>query len=48
MRDKVLERINDALWQHVQQLKRERLKILKDMFIAASNALDNVVGSPAD
>ena len=48
MREKVMEGINDALWQRVQQLKRERLRILKDMFIAASNALDDVVTTPAD
>ena len=44
-REKVLMKINDALWQCVEQSKRERLMMLKHMFIAASNALDEVVGS---
>ena len=44
-RQQAVERINAALWQCVEQSKRERLVILKRMFIAASNALDGVVHS---
>ena len=43
-RRKALERINEALWRCVEESKRERLVILKKMFIAASDALDDVVG----
>ncbi len=42
-REKVLLRINDALWRRVEELKRERMLVLKEMFIAASKALDDVV-----
>lgn len=42
-REKVLLRINDALWRCVEELKRERMLVLKEMFIAASKALDEVV-----
>ena len=48
MREEALVRINDALWQRVEQLKRQRMLILKEMFIAASRALDEVVESGAD
>lgn len=47
-RQRALERINEALWQCVEQSKRERLIILKSMFLAASNALDDVVASRDD
>ena len=43
MREQALLRINDALWRRVEELKRERMRILKEMFIAASKALDEVV-----
>ena len=48
MREEALVRINDALWQRVEQLKRQRLLILKEMFIAASRALEEVVESGVD
>ena len=47
-RQRALERINEALWRCVEQSKRERLLILKSMFLAASNALDDVVASRDD
>ena len=47
-RQRALERINEALWRCVEQSKRERLIILKSMFLAASNALDDVVASRND
>ena len=47
-REQALVRINDALWQRVEQLKRQRLLVLKEMFIAASRALDEVVESDSD
>ena len=48
VRERALARMNDALWQRVEQLKRQRLTILKEMFIAASTALDEVVDSSSD
>jgi anti-anti-sigma factor len=48
MREEALVRINDALWQRVEQLKRQRMLILKEMFISASRALDEVVESGSD
>ncbi len=48
MRERVLARINDALWQRVEELKRHRLVVLKDMFGAASKALDEAVESDSD
>ena len=47
-RQRAMTRINDALWQCVEQSKRERLVLLQRMFIAASNALDGVVDSARD
>ncbi len=47
VRQQAVERINGALWRCVEQSKRERLVILKKMFIAASKALDDVVHPPA-
>lgn len=47
-RQKVLMKINEALWQCVEQSKRERLTILQNMFIAASSALDEAVDSDSD
>ena len=44
-RQEALTRINDALWQCVEQSKRERLLLLQRMFVAASDALDGVVRS---
>ena len=44
-RQKALARMNDALWECVEQSKRERVVILQKMFKAASNALEDVVGS---
>lgn len=43
-RQKALLKISDALWQCVEQQKRERLVLLQNMFIAASKALDDAVG----
>ena len=43
-RQKALIKISDALWQCVEQQKRERLVLLQNMFIAASKALDDAVG----
>ena len=48
LREQALVRINDALWQRVEQLKRQRLLVLKEMFIAASKALDEAVESDSD
>ena len=48
MREEALVRINDALWQRVEQLKRQRMLVLKEMFVAASRALDEVVESGSD
>ena len=48
MREEALVRINDALWQRVEHLKRQRMLVLKEMFIAASGALDEVVESGSD
>lgn len=48
MREEALVRINDALWQRVEELKRQRMLVLKEMFIAASRALDEVVESGTD
>jgi hypothetical protein len=36
------------LWQRVEELKRHRLVVLKDMFGAASKALDEAVESDSD
>lgn len=47
-RQEALARINDALWQCVEQSKRERLSLLQRMFTAASNALEGVVDSARD
>ncbi len=44
-RQEALARINDALWQCVEQSKRERLLLLQKMFVAASEALEKTVGS---
>ncbi len=44
-REQALARMNDALWQCVEQSKRERMTVLQRMFLAASNALDDVVRS---
>ena len=48
IRQRAMTRINDALWQCVEQSKRERLVLLQRMFIAASSALDGVVDSARD
>ena len=48
MREQALVRINDALWQRVEQLKRQRLLVLQEMFVAASRALDEAVESDSD
>ena len=45
-RQESLTRINDALWQCVEQSKRERLLLLQRMFVAAAAALEKTVGSP--
>lgn len=47
-RERVLVGINKALWECVEQSKRERLTILQNMFIAASSALDEAVNSDPD
>ena len=47
-RQKALERMNDALWQCVEQSKRERVTLLQKMFRDASNALRDVVDSTDD
>ena len=47
-RQEALTRINDALWQCVEQSKRERLLLLQRMFTAAAKALDGVVDSTRD
>ncbi len=44
IRQKALARINDALWQCVEQSKRERLLLLQKMFVAAADALEETVG----
>ena len=48
MREQALVRINDVLWQRVEQLKRQRLLVLQEMFVAASRALDEAVESDSD
>ncbi len=47
-REQALTRINDALWQCVEQSKRERMVLLQRMFTAASDALEGVVDSARD
>ena len=47
-RQEALTRINDALWQCVEQSKRDRLLLLQRMFTAASNALEKTVGPGGD
>ena len=44
-RQEALTRINDALWQCVEQSKRERLLLLHRMFLAAAEALEKSIGS---
>jgi anti-anti-sigma factor len=46
-RQEALTRINEALWQCVEQSKRERLVLLQRMFAAAADALEKTVG-PTD
>lgn len=47
-REKALKQIEDALWQYIEQLKRRRLEVLREMFRLASRTLDDVVGGAAD
>lgn len=47
-RQRALTRINDALWQCVEQSKRERLLLLQRMFAAADDALDETVAPPGN
>ena len=49
VREEALNRIKDALWQRIEQAKRElerrRREGLKEMFMLAEKALHEVIGS---
>ncbi len=43
-REKVQKQMEDVLWRHIEQLKRRRLEILRQMFRLASKTLEGAVG----
>ena len=45
MRERALKAIDDALWIRVEELKRQRSTVLKDMFREASSTLNAIVGA---
>ena len=42
-RAQAIKAITEALWQQIEQLKRQRRQLLANMFRAAESALDEVV-----
>ena len=46
-REQAMKAITDALWQQVEQLKRQHRRVLARMFDAAETALEEVVGEKA-
>ena len=44
-RERALQAIDDALWNRVEELKRQRRTVLKDMFREASSTLNAVGGA---
>ena len=44
-REKATKQITEALWQQVEQLKRQHRRVLARMFDAAETALEEAVGA---